>query len=335
MPVTAKIPQFHSHVPGNLDFGFCPVAETEHKSFQVTNDGEVPLSFSWQFDKPFVLAPTSGTIAPGGAQTIRASFTPTDASVFVADCVCTIPGHMSHVTKLGGIGKYPFLSASMEKIDFGQLLTGHSATREFKLRNSSLVYARFKIVRVEHDVEAVFSFAPTSGIIPPDGEVTLAVMYAPKVTGTFTSDHYEVRTPGGNTVPLEVVGEAIGPEITLSKDIVNFGDVPIELPARKSSRVLEIVNHSEVPVPYQLYGAETNGLFNLTPAAGVLTPRQPAYVSFEFSPTSPGNYYRLGVRSDPPGPHGGARQRRSNVPCAPRRRALYSLAALLSSCRHR
>ena len=41
--------------------------------------------------------------------------------------------------------------------------------------------------------------------------------------------------------------------------------VPIELPAKKSSRILEIVNSSETPVPYLLYGIETNGLFKLTP----------------------------------------------------------------------
>jgi hypothetical protein len=205
----------------------------------VTNDGEVPMSFSWQYEAPFTLQPVSGQIAPGSAAKITAAFKPTEASVFVANCVCTVPGHTTHVIKLGGIGKYPFVAASAEKIDHGQVLTGQRSTTEFKLRNSSLVYARFKIVRTESDVEPVFSFEPKSGIIPPDGELTIAVLYAPKVTGTFSSDHYEVRTPGGNTVPLEVVGEAVGPTITLSKDIVNFGDVSIELPAKKSSRILE------------------------------------------------------------------------------------------------
>ena len=292
VPIRACIPQVHSHVPTNLDFGFCPVQEVETKTFNVTNDGEVPINFSWQCEKPFTLSPMSGSIAPGEHTVITAQFKPTDASVFVAHCVCAVPGHTSHVIKLGGIGKYPFLSATSEKLEFGPVLTGQHMTQEFKLKNSSLVYARFKVVRTDADVESVFTFAPTSGIIPPDGELTIAVMYAPKVTGTFTNDHYEVRTPGGNTVPLEVVGEAIGPTITLSKDVINFGDVPIELPAKKSSRILEMTNTSEVPVPYLLFGVETNGLFQLTPAAGVLTPRQPTYVHFEFSPTTPGNYYR-------------------------------------------
>ena len=84
----------------------------------------------------------------------------------------------------------------------------------------------------------------------------------------------------------------MGPAVSVSKDLVNFGDVSIELPTKSSTRVLEILNTSDAPVPFQLYGAETNGLFKLSPASGVLLPRQPAYVKFVFSPSEPGNYYR-------------------------------------------
>ena len=292
VPIKANIPTMSSKVPTNLDFGFCPVQETETKTFAVTNDGEVDVNFAWSCDPPFTLVPRSGKIAPGHSATITASFSPKDASVFVAHAVCTVPGHTSHVLKVGGIGKYPFLSATMERVDFGPTLTGQTQTQHLKLRNSSLVYARFKIVRTEADVESVFTFAPTSGIIPPDGELTIAVLYAPKVTGTFTSDHYEVRTPGGNTVPIECCGEAIGPTISISKPVVNFNDVEIVLPRKSSSRVLQILNSSDSPVPFQLYGAETNGLFQLSPASGVLLPRQPTYINFTFSPEEPGNYYK-------------------------------------------
>ena len=51
--------------------------------------------------------------------------------------------------KIGGIGKYPFLSASSERVECGRVLTGQSVTKHFKLRNSSLVYAHFKIVSAQ------------------------------------------------------------------------------------------------------------------------------------------------------------------------------------------
>ena len=51
---------------------------------------------------------------------------------------------------------------------------------------------------------------------------------------------------------------------------LGFNDVEIVLPRKSSSRVLQILNSSDSPVPFQLYGAETNGLFLLSPASGVL-----------------------------------------------------------------
>ena len=78
----------------------------------------------------------------------------------------------------------------------------------------------------------------------------------------------------------------------ISKSCVNFNDVEIVLPRKSSSRVLEIHNESDTPVPFQLTGVETNGLFKLSPASGVLLPRQPTYVNFTFSPEEPGNYYK-------------------------------------------
>ena len=118
VPIGAAIPQISSHVPTNLDFGFCPIAETGVKTFVVTNDGEVPIDFSWTFEEPFTLTPASGSIGVGGTQTITARFAPTDGCVYVATCVCTVPGHTSHSMKLGGIGKFPFVEARAIRAQF-------------------------------------------------------------------------------------------------------------------------------------------------------------------------------------------------------------------------
>ena len=122
VPIGAAIPQISSHVPTNLDFGFCPIAETGVKTFLVTNDGEVPIDFSWTFEEPFTLTPASGSIAVGATQTITARFAPTDGCVYVATCVCTVPGHTSHSMKLGGIGKFPFVEAPAIRRNSGAIL---------------------------------------------------------------------------------------------------------------------------------------------------------------------------------------------------------------------
>jgi beta-glucosidase len=64
------------------------------------------------------------------------------------------------------------------------------------------------------------------------------------------------------------------------------------MPRQSSSRIFEIHNKSEIPVPFQLHSIEPNGLFTLEPAHGVVPPNLSAHVTFTFSPPEPGNYYR-------------------------------------------
>ena len=109
-------------------------------------------TFSWTFEEPFTLTPASGSIAVGATQTITGgSRRRTDAST--SPPAAGGPGHTSHSMKLGGIGKFPFVEASAEKLDFGRMLVGTGGARHFKLCNKSLVFARFKIVRREDDCE--------------------------------------------------------------------------------------------------------------------------------------------------------------------------------------
>ncbi len=45
--------------------------------------------------------------------------------------------------------------------------------------------------------------------------------------------------------------------------------MPIVLPRKHVTRVLEILNHSDAPVPYSLYGCDAHGLFTMDAPSGV------------------------------------------------------------------
>lgn len=57
-----------------------------------------------------------------------------------------------------------------------------------------------QIRRLEDDRDAVFSVSPSEGVIPPEDEVVITTTYSPVSTGTFSRDHYEIVTTGGNKV---------------------------------------------------------------------------------------------------------------------------------------
>lgn len=57
-----------------------------------------------------------------------------------------------------------------------------------------------QIHRLESDRDAVFSVSPSEGVIPPEDEMVITTTYSPVSTGTFSRDHYEIVTTGGNKV---------------------------------------------------------------------------------------------------------------------------------------
>ena len=49
---------------------------------------------------------------------------------------------------MSGIGKFPFINASDEKINFDQLTVGQQETKHITLRNYSLVTSKFEIEKI-------------------------------------------------------------------------------------------------------------------------------------------------------------------------------------------
>lgn len=55
----------------------------------------------------------------------------------------------------------------------------------------------------------MFSLHPSEGVIPPEDEVVVTAIYAPVSAGTFSRDHYEIVTVGGNKVGKQTCAAAI------------------------------------------------------------------------------------------------------------------------------
>jgi len=62
-------------------------------------------------------------------------------------------GETNHqrVLKMSGIGKFPFVNISTEKLNFEKMTVGKSDMKRVTLRNNSLVVAKFEISRINDD----------------------------------------------------------------------------------------------------------------------------------------------------------------------------------------
>lgn len=71
---------------------------------------------------------------------------------------------------MSGIGKFPFVNLSNEKLDFESLTVGKEIVKNVELRNHSQVKAAYSIEEVNDDgKDKAFNLNTKGGIIKPGG----------------------------------------------------------------------------------------------------------------------------------------------------------------------
>eukprot|EP00753_Platysulcus_tardus_P017846 PLAT6585.1.p1 GENE.PLAT6585.1~~PLAT6585.1.p1 ORF type:complete len:1751 (+),score=937.33 PLAT6585.1:33-5285(+) len=300
LPLRASLPSFGLDFRPALDFGFAPIAETTEQTFTMHNSGQLPLRFHWEVPVPFRLTPHSGELQPGDELRITVAFSPTSACAFVGSAICVVPDQPRKLLKLSGIGKFPHITTPSQLMEFDASLVRLAGRNEQTtvIRNPSLVPASFSVRALDVATagsateEAVFSFSPHTGVIPPRGELPVRLAFTPRTTGTYSRGRFLVSTPGGNSITFVCGGAAVGPRVTLSqKDIargnsINFGDLPL---GRRRSHVLFLHNDADEPTPFHLMTDE-GGIFSVDAVQGEIPPRLSSHVTFTFAPEAPINY---------------------------------------------
>ncbi|EGZ15594.1 hypothetical protein PHYSODRAFT_333826 [Phytophthora sojae] len=321
VPVIARIAALKVEIPHGIDFGFCPTKETTLQSFTLHNCGQIDALFDWkvpaagEHGSPFAVRPQSGRVKAGASIELTASFCPTSASVYVTTTACTVKPDSKEsfapaqalvdMMKISGISKFTHLSASETELNFGEVLVGAPNTsrapteKEFILRNRSLVRASFTIENVESDHDPRFFFSPLSGVVEAESTVAIKVRYTPLSAGTFTCDHFDIFTPGGNRVRVTCKGRAIGPKLSIwRKNLesnfvptrsVNFQDVPVG--GNVVSRAITLRNESPMEIFFH-FDAQAEGVFRFDRVTGKIPPFLDLNVTISFSPPHSGNFYR-------------------------------------------
>ncbi|KAK1944833.1 Cilia- and flagella-associated protein 65 [Phytophthora citrophthora] len=207
--------------------------------------------------------------------------------------------------KISGISKFTHLSVSETELNFGEVLVGAPNTsrapteKEFILRNRSLVSASFKLENVESDHDPRFFFSPLSGVVEAESTITIKVRYTPLSAGTFTCDHFDIITPGGNSVRITCKGRAVGPMVSIWRKNVESNFVPtrsvnfqdVRVGEKVVSRVITLRNESPMEVFFH-FDAQAKGMFCFDRVTGKIPPFLDMNVTISFAPPHPGNFYR-------------------------------------------
>jgi hypothetical protein len=146
----------------------------------------------------------------GSKKEVTVTFKPEEAKVTVSTAIFKFKEGekiTQKVLKMSGIGKFPFINASDEKINFDQLTVGQQETKHITLRNYSLVTSKFEIEKINDDGKDLsFALSQKSGDIAPGSSQKITVTYTPTQVGAFTSTQYEIRVVGGNVLKLVCSG---------------------------------------------------------------------------------------------------------------------------------
>jgi len=88
---------------------------------------------------------------------------------------------------MSGIGKYPFISISADKIDFESLTVGKTTSQNVTLRNYSQVKAQYTIEQINDDgKDKSIVLNKYKGLIEPAGSNTITVSFLPRIVGQCT-----------------------------------------------------------------------------------------------------------------------------------------------------
>jgi hypothetical protein len=135
--------------PKAIDLGFCPIDQVTSHVIHLENPSSTQPQEYFIESSYFQISPDHGSVLPKSKVAITLTFTPKDATAIVATIILKINNEESHIVKVSGIGKYPFLSTSSQKLDFETLLVGKQMVKELVIKNNSQVRASFIIEKLQ------------------------------------------------------------------------------------------------------------------------------------------------------------------------------------------
>ncbi|XP_044073745.1 cilia- and flagella-associated protein 65 isoform X2 [Siniperca chuatsi] len=306
----ATIPCHALEVPDSVLLPLCAVQHSSRTTFLLKNVSKLQTFFQWECAAPFQLSPEQGLLKPGQECHITVVFQPQEALVYQQQTYCRFgedgdKAESCCTVLLQGLAKYPYLQlrnavTKDEKeqcgpvLHFGSVPVGQSLQKDFDIFNPSPVTASVSLSRLSSGVALLgseFSCDLTKGKVAPGGSLRAAVTYTPAVVDTVSVEYLSLKCRGSlKETLLKLTGNCVGPKVSLSSSVVDFGCVEERGEVRKT---VELVNSSPVEAIYQ-WDLDCSGhsVFTIQPASGTVRPHSHTTLKVVYRPTQPFAHHR-------------------------------------------
>ncbi|XP_034550185.1 cilia- and flagella-associated protein 65 isoform X3 [Notolabrus celidotus] len=304
----ATLPCLTLEVPDSVLLPVCAVQHSSLTTFLLRNVSKLQTYFQWESSLPFHLNPEEGSLKPGQECEITVVFQPQEALVYQQQAYCRFGEEEDQVESfctvlLQGLAKYPCLQLrtpgtkydkQLLSLHFSSVAVGHSLQKRFEVFNPSPVHAFFSISPLSDDVPLLgseFSCVQSKVEVAPGGSLQATITYTPAVVDVSSVEYFSLKCRGALSEPLlKLTGNSIGPEVSLSSSVLDFGCVE---EGRTVIRTLELVNSSSVEAIYQ-WDLDCSGhsVFRICPASGTVNPHSHITLKAVYRPTLPIAHHR-------------------------------------------
>ena len=246
---------------------------------------------------------------------------------FIAEATVTYPFFKLHDNDSCNMSSFVYSTKNLSQnlngnclsnvvVDMGCACVGETIVRKIELQNCSAVKASFSLQRInfkqkhntdkeenENDdddivgqINDVVTILPEKGLIDPSGTQECIVSYCPRSIASKTTQHYQILTPSGYSIPFTIVGSADSPDVQADKSLIDFGCISYDTSSTKTEmqvvKTLKLKNYSHsVDCWYEFQCDElqenSESSFTVSPKRGVISPEGTMTVEIAFSPNSP------------------------------------------------
>jgi len=300
----AVLPEASLNFPEMIKFGMCAVKDQLSIPFQISNTSELQVNFQLKTSAPFVLNPTSGTLAAKTHCNVVAVFKPEAALVYELDAECIfgndqIKNKISKTIKMEGIGKYIYLGISSSGkstghdiiMNFNDIPLGTKLEKSFTIQNLSPVDAPFQIMQKSSTVlDNVFSCSKYHGVIPAEGKEQIKLAFIPELHNLTYVENFDILAVGMTSKSsIKCIGNATGPSVSIDNDKINFG---ISKLSTEVTRSFKLKNNSNMDAIFQFKINSKNSVFKFNITDGIIEANSTKTVTVRFTPPKAIVYYR-------------------------------------------
>uniref|UniRef100_A0A672IIX4 Si:ch1073-349o24.2 n=1 Tax=Salarias fasciatus TaxID=181472 RepID=A0A672IIX4_SALFA len=261
---------------------------------------------TWECTGAFQLSPEQGLLKPGQECPITVVFRPQEALVYQQLAYCRFGEEADKLESrcavlLQALGIVFILRVALYEeqhntsvLSFGSVAVGQSLGRYFDIFNPSPVPACFSLTRLSGGVPlfgSEFCCDITEGKVGPGESLRVTVTFSPAVVDAVSVEHLTLKCSGALSEPrLTLTGSCIGPEVSLSSTVVDFGCIE---EGGSVEKTVELVNSSAAEAIYQWdIDCSGNGVFSILPASGTVLPHSRCTLKAVYRPTQPNAHRR-------------------------------------------